>query len=240
MKFFIYLILTFGLFVNGFSQAYSIGAGNALSNSFDAFSVTEMKYVPKLTGTDYLFSDWLLADVKLRIDSGLIKNVLIKMDITHNVLELKLPDTIRVAPSILIESIKFKNPTRGSFTTRYALDVLGPVGFYEVIYHSEIDIYAHHYNAIKKSDYNIVLQTGSKDDVVEARKTYYIKHNDQMFPFELRKSSLLSLFENNQLLESFLKQNKIAMKSEEDLKKIGDFLNTNFSALQIKEISEMN
>ena len=101
MKFFIYLILKFWLFVYGFKQGYLNGGGNALSNSFDSFSVTEMKYVPKLTRTDYLFSDWLLADVKLRIDSRLIKNVLIKMDITNKV-------NTRVSRSFINIDFKFK------------------------------------------------------------------------------------------------------------------------------------
>jgi hypothetical protein len=240
MKFLICFAFVFATYSNSFSQSYSVGAGGALNNSFDAFSVTEMKYVPKLSGSDYLYSDWLLADVKLRIDSGLIQNILVKMDVTNNVIEVKLPDTIRVAPSILIESIKFKNPLRGSYTTRYALDVLGPVGFYQSIYENEVAIFAHLYTTIAKADYNIVLQTGSKDDVVELKKMYFVKHNGKLFQFELKKSSLLALFKNNQLLENFLKQNKIALKSEEDLKKIGDFLNSNFSALQIIENAEMN
>jgi hypothetical protein len=50
----------------------------------------------------------------------------------------------------------------------------------------------------------------------------------------LRKNSLLALFENSQPLDDFMKSNKIALKSEEDLRKVGEFLNSNISALQIK------
>jgi hypothetical protein len=234
MRFILFVALLLAVFVKGSAQSSTRGPGATLNNSFDAFNVTEIKYVPKLSGSDYLYADWLLADVKLGIDSGYIENIMIKMDVTNNVIEVKLPDTIRIAPSILIESIKFKNPLRGNFTTRNGLNVVGPVGFYQVLYDNEVDFYAYYYTTVKKADYNYVLNTGSKDDIVEVKKWYYLRKGDQLFQFELRKNSLLALFENSQPLDDFMKSNKIALKSEEDLKKVGEFLNSNISALQIK------
>lgn len=234
------LLLCLLLNFNSNAQGSSSMANGAINSGFHIYEVTEMKYTPKLTGSDYLYSDWLLADVQLRVDSGLIKNVLVKLDVNYDVAEIKLTDTVRLVPSLLIESVKFKNPERGEFTTRYAIDLLGPIGFYEVIYDKDFAIYKYYFTRVKKADYNYVLNTGSKDDIVVLKESYFMKYNDKLIPFKMHKQSFLALFDDSAPLQAFMKENKIRLKTEQDLVEVSEFLNSNKMALKIKYENAIN
>lgn len=211
------------------------GPGGVDQGGFFRNQTRNIVYEKELIGRNYLYEDWLLADLDVRVDSGHFENTLVKIDLKNAILEVKIEDSIYVLPSQFIKKVEFNNKQRGKFTSRNEIDLLGPIGFYQILFDQDISLYIHHYTKVKQADYNVIFDTGSKDDIIELKKAFYLKSNEQLVKLDTNKKRLASLFNNSEPLENFIKKNKLKVKTEADFVKIASFLNQNISQLDLKK-----
>lgn len=178
--------------------------------------MTDLKYTPKLKGTNYVSDEWLDANILLTGDTIFLEDVNMRMDIVNGVLEIKARDIVKVIPSYKVKSIIVEN-TGEKFHSRVSINLYGPSGFYRVLYEGKSKLYCHYSSKVKESNYNVALDTGRMDDELVIVKTYYAARKGKLIELEKKKNKLAEQLEGGSKLLDYMKANSIDTKKEKGL-----------------------
>jgi hypothetical protein len=184
--------------------------------------ITELKYNPKLLGTNYLDEEWSPADIILYGDTIEIQGVDARIDLSNGILELNLEDRVIVVPSYRTKSILFSS-SDNLYMSRSGIGLYGPAGFYRVLYTGKSALYCHYSTDIRESNYNVALDAGRKDDEIIHVLTYYLAKGDKLIKLEKKKGKLIDQLGGSKL-EAYIKENSIDVRKEEGLISVVEFL----------------
>jgi hypothetical protein len=187
--------------------------------------ITEMPYQKGIKGSGYLYEDWVLADVVMAKDRKVFRDLLVKVDVRHNLLEIQYNDEIKLlnAGQALSFTVKSEKDT---FLTRNALKPDFPDGFFKVLYNGETALLSHYMTDIKPANYNVALDVGNKDDEIIIVNQYYLIFEGVLIPVENTRRKLIKQFDSNDQVIDYIRDRKINPKDEEDLVNLATYINT--------------
>ena len=137
----------------------------------------EIPYNSSLLGTPYLNEEWENADIVLSHDDLLVKDILIRIDVSNNWIEVKREEKIYLLYIDDTHSLFFKN-SNAAFITGNGIAENSPEGFYKVIYNEKSSLFCHYSTSIKKATYIPAFDVGEKDDKIVIKEIYYTLINN--------------------------------------------------------------
>jgi hypothetical protein len=227
--------------MDGYAQAVvpsNIRATNTLEKLFDYNGIDEgdiLYGIPlpegKVLGDTYLDTLWRNANILLYDKEKLIEGYPVRYDIYLDELEIKGKNGIKVltgnkiksfvwmdyftnSPVYFINGKAFRNESDVPFT-----------GFLQVLSEGPVPLLKRTYIDIKKADYNIALNVGSRDDKILKKNKFYALMNDKVIELPGSRKKFVSLF-NDDKLEEFIRDNNLTTSKEEHLQIIFDHYNS--------------
>lgn len=209
----------------------ALGQGfNRVSTSQDLGIIYNLP-APKgeLKGTYYLDEDWKETSVRLSSNSP-VPNLPMRLDLRANGLEVKTDDGIKFINNSMIKEFAWKNNRLDSskyINTSHYFSSDNDNRIMEELVYGQIGLYKYHETFIEKANYNPALDVGSKDDVVKLKAMYYFSKDDELYKISSKLKKNQGFFGSDfDKVKSFMKENKLKMNNDEDLKRIAIFANT--------------
>lgn len=186
-------------------------------------------YNKRLLGTSYEDSTFQAGNIRFygkvpgtRIDS--LTGVPMRHDLLTQQLEILAgPNNIRVAEAPRVRQFTINTPKLR--TAAYYLnvrefrgeaDVL--LGFFEVLTTGRATLLRYPSAIIRKSDYNVALSVGNKDDALELKQAWYMAMGPKAVAFTPSRKGILSLFADKEAdMATYLKTQKPDLKSRAGL-----------------------
>ncbi|CCG99758.1 hypothetical protein FAES_1748 [Fibrella aestuarina BUZ 2] len=195
-------------------------------------------YNKQLLGTSYEDSTFQAGNIRFygkvpgtRLDSLL--GVPMRHDLLTQQLEILAgPNNIRVAqaPQVRQFTINNRKLQAASYYVnvrefRGEADVL--LGFFEVLTTGRATLLRYPSAIIRKSDYNVALSVGNKDDALELKQVWYVAKGPKAVVFSPSKRAILSLFADKEAdMTTYLKTQKPDLKSRAGLTALVAYYNS--------------
>jgi hypothetical protein len=186
---------------------------------------------PGLKGSLYIADDWVNGDIWLK-NNKVLRGYPIKFDLKNNLLEINADGNIKVCALPLLERFSYK-AILGDSIDYYNTSVVNnvtfdlPKGVCRILLNDKVQLIQYEYIEIVKANYNVAIDMGSKDNKAIKKTKPYVIVNDNVYEV---KGSIKKNFEifkvHFKKVESFVKENKLKFKSDQDLTKIFEFYNT--------------
>ena len=232
------LILIFLAFVStSYCQSVvpnNIRATNTLERLFDLGGLdnADMLYgIPlpegKVIGDTYLDTRWKNATILLYEKEKLLEGYPVRYDIYLDELEIKAKNGIKVlkgnkiksfvwvdslskAPTYFMNAKEFKNE-----------DNVRLIGFFQVLTDGSLPLFKKTTVEVKKADYNVQFNVGSRDDKILKKQDFYLVKAAQVIEIPAAKKKLVPLFgEKSDEMEKYMKENALTTTKEDHLKLI--------------------
>jgi hypothetical protein len=186
--------------------------------------ITEIAYQKRLVGSFYLNDDWAKTDILLNNDSLVLRDINARIDLRNNVLEIKTNKDTLVLPTYRIKSFLFKETAKLYVTENF---VKSPTkGFYQVLVDDKCTLLSHPDVKITPADFNIITNTGSRDDKIVKKESFYLFADNSLVLLNKSKSKFKKQFSKNEKIANFFGQNKVKPKSKNFLLDFVNFLNS--------------
>ncbi|GAB4025690.1 hypothetical protein [Spirosoma gilvum] len=245
MRFFLFAIGLFNSF-SVFSQAQTeymtqttrdrINFTNlAINNNSTLFTI---KGDPgKLIGDPYLDTTWQAGNVKFYNKVGVsltndsLAGVPVRLDLSANEVEIKAgANAIKAVKSSAVRYVDRNNLT-GSVSRfvnvhEYQGEAETLTGFFEQLTTGKLDLLQHPSVYIRKANYNVAMNTGTKDDEYMKKMDWYVARDKKAVKFSPGKKSVLELMaDKKDQIEAFMKTQKLDLKSPSGLATIFAYYN---------------
>jgi len=185
--------------------------------------INEIAYQKQLVGSFYLNDNWAETDIYLMNDSTVLRDINTRIDLSNNVLEIKTKKDTLVLPTYRIKILYYKEAKRFFVTENV---VKSPIsGFYQVLVNDKYSLLCQPKVKVKRSDFNVITNSGSRDDKIIQHKFYYLFFDDTLVKLEKRKGKFKKQFRNNKEIEMFFSQQKVKPKNKAFLIELVKYLN---------------
>jgi len=182
-----------------------------------------------IEGTIYLNEQWFPGVIKLKFYDEPINVDKLRINVFNNEVELQVDGKIKVVGAHEIIYCSINEGYRKRYfvsTMEYPVET-NLTGFFEVLYDAPTSLLAHYYTAIKKADYNVALDVGSKNDEILIKENYYVvKENAPLIKVDKRKDVLKICSDFASQMKSFIKNNNLKTSNSKDLVEIFKYYNT--------------
>jgi hypothetical protein len=208
------------------------------TNALDAFTTNTVSPgyllygIPEtpggITGNVYLSEEWKSASIRVKSNSREFTNVKSRLNLYTNQIEVALKDVVRVIDGAKVESFNWGDSemvfvNAGSY--KFKNETL--TGFMQILSEGSIPLLKQTHVIIKRPDYNVQLNVGSKSTrIVKEEMFYYAQGSDLFNAKSLTKKKLLSLFSDSASeIESYMREQSLLPARENDLIKIFQYYN---------------
>jgi hypothetical protein len=215
----------------------NIRATNVL-NDISHISPNELLYgiplPPKnLVGDAYLNSNWQSSNILLFTKETLLEGYRTRYDLLKDELEVDSKSGIKVLEGKRIKSFVWldsvtRKPAYFINASQYKDDDNTKMsGFFSVEADGKLPLFKRTTAYIKKADYNVQFNVGSRDDkVIKKEELFYAKDN-LVYEVPKSKKKLLPIFgDRREEVEQFIKSNSIDVSDEGNLKRIFTYYNS--------------
>lgn len=191
----------------------------------------------QLIGDPYLDTTWQAGMIKfynrpgvsLKTDS--LAGVPVRLDLSANEVEVRAGATdIRVVKATAVRYVDMNNAS-GSVSRfvnvhEYQGDAESLNGFFELLTSGKLSLLQYPSVYIKKANYNVALNSGTKDDEFVKKTDWYVEYNRKVTKFSPGKKALLELMaDKKEQIEAFLKTEKPDLKSKSGLQAVFSYYN---------------
>jgi hypothetical protein len=213
--------------------SYSMGSlsdGNALGTSEVLYGVPAPE--GKVVGDTYLSTYWRKSAVQLYKDDKLIEGYDTRYDIRSDVLDVKTTAGVKVLEGKRIRSFSWKDSSRVDpvfFVNAHDYKMQGApmTGFFEVLVDGPAPLFKYTTLHIKKADYNVSFDVGSRDDKILKQSTYYMGQGKSVVELDVPKKKLLALFGDKATeMDKYIDDSEVSLKKEVDLVKLFQHYNS--------------
>jgi hypothetical protein len=183
----------------------------------------------KLLGDPYLDTTWQAGNVKFYNKVGLslttdsLKGVPIRLDLSTNEVEIRA--SVRDVKAVKATAVRYvdMNNAFGSVSRfvnvrEYQGEAESLNGFFDQIVAGKLDLLQHPTVYIRKANYNVAMNTGTKDDELMKKMDWYIARDKKAMKFSPGKKAILELMaDKKDQIETFLKTEKPDLKTRAGL-----------------------
>jgi len=237
------LFLLYIVVVNSYAQGSvipsNVRAVNTLERLTDSNGLgnNEMLYgIPlpegKVVGDTYLSTEWKKSVILLYENNKLIEGFPVRYDIKSNDLEVKGRSDVKVLEGRKVKSFMWIDSTRSEpyyFVNARDFKEGGVplTGFFEVMVDGNFPLFKKTSISVKKADYNVTLNMGSRDDKILKNSTYYAVDGASISEIPGNKKKFLQLLKSKaDQVESYMDENGLSIKREEELVAIFKYYNS--------------
>ncbi|MGC3948742.1 MAG: hypothetical protein QM762_30285 [Chryseolinea sp.] len=180
----------------------------------------------KIIGDTYLSKSWRKSAIQLYKDERVIKGYPVRYDIYTDALDVKTDNGVKVLEGKRIQSFSWLDSTRADpvfFVNArdYKLENIPLTGFLEVLVDGSAPLFKRTELHVKKADYNVAFDVGSRDDKILKDETYFVGQDKNVIELSAAKKKVLSIFRNKTAeMEKYIDENNLSLKKEADLVKI--------------------
>ncbi len=226
----ILLTCMISVFTYGLSAQGNVVVGGTASVPFSrgaskTSKIKEIAYQKKLVGSFYLNDEWALTDVFLNNDNMVIRDIKTRIDLRNRVLEIKTKDDTLVLPTYRIKKFLIKESAT-LFVTENVVKS-STKGFYQVVVDDEFTLLSHPDVKITPSDYNIITNTGSRDDKIIKKESFYLFSDGSLMLLNRSRSKFKKQFSENERAIEFFGKHKVKPKKMMYLLDFVNYLNVN-------------
>ena len=221
MKKYAFILILIGLNQKAFSQARAIVTADELTHpvTIRTFDLEQQTLIHQ----HFYNSGWLDAKIfKAEATKGF--PAMIKFDILNQQVNFLLRNQAMVAASRKINSFTFTK-SKKKFIGLVPQNWKGRKVFFESILEGKYTLLLYHEGIKKKPDYDPILGTGSKDEKIIEKQTYYLLQDEKVFKIPSKKKAAIKFFEQYINAADYVKRHKVNFKKEEDLIALFDFMN---------------
>lgn len=191
----------------------------------------------KLLGDPYLDTIWQAGTVKFynRIGTSLtsdsLSNIPVRIDLNANEVEVRAgAKDIRAVKASAIRYVDVGtsvSKSRFLNVNEYQVEGNSLSGFFEQIVTGKLQLLLHPSVYIRRANYNVAMNTGSKDDELIKKFDWYTATGKQATKFSPGKKALLELMaDKKEQIEAYLKNEKADLKSRAGLASVFMYYNT--------------
>ncbi|AYB32278.1 hypothetical protein [Chryseolinea soli] len=208
----------------------------------DGLGRTDMLYgIPqpegKVVGNTYFSTQWKASTILLYKDEKMIEGFLIRYDIRANEIEVKTQSGVKVVggdkvksfiwidsasriPSYFVNAKDFKDKDQ----TRLS-------GFFQVVVDGPLPLLRQTTVYVKKADYSVQFDVGSRDDKILKKTELYFARDGQVTALPSSKKKLLPLFgDKADAMGKFIQDQALTISREADLITIFNHYNSLIAA----------
>jgi hypothetical protein len=230
--------------VNGQSSAIptNIRSSYTLESLSDATKLSQNEVLygvaappGKVIGDTYLGTNWRKSAIQLYKDERVIQGYSVRYDIYTDALDVKTDKGIKVLEGKRIRSFSWLDSSRLDpvyFVNArdYKLDNTPLTGFFEVLADGAVPLFKRTNLRVKKADYNVSFDVGSRDDKILKEVTYFVGEGKSVVELSPAKKKVLSIFgSKSDEMEKYIDENNLSAKKEADLVKIFQHYNTSLT-----------
>ncbi|GAB3797270.1 hypothetical protein GCM10028819_16160 [Spirosoma humi] len=179
----------------------------------------------QLLGSPYLDTTWQAGNVKfynrlgvsLAVDS--LAGVPVRLDLSANEVEIRAGEkNIKAVKATAVRYVDMNNSfgtvSRYINVHEYQGDTPALTGFFEQLATGKLDLLLYPSVYIRRANYNVALNTGTKDDELMKKQDWYVARAKQATKFSPGKKTIIDLMaDKKEQIESFLKIEKPDLKS---------------------------
>ena len=186
----------------------------------------------KVIGDTYLDTNWRMGTILLYEKEKMIERIPIRYDIQSNEIDVKSASGIKAIPGGKIKSFVWvdsigRTPDYYINAKDFKVDGTKLMGFFHVLSDGTLPLMMHTTLAVKKADYNVSLDVGSKDDKILKKEAFYCLKDGNVLSLPTTKKKLLPIFEDKAYqVEDFIKQNGLGVSKKSDLVQIFNYYNS--------------
>lgn len=183
----------------------------------------------QIEGSFYLFSEWQKGDLTLNSGAS-ISAQLLNYDVEYDLLEVKLNGEVKVVPLLMLKEFSFSTHRQESVYYRpcdnYFYEQNVPMaGLCEVLESGYYGLITRFETDIKESTYIPALDMGNKKDELRVTNKLYLTVGNKALEIPKKKQSFIQLYPDRNDLATFIKENKLSHRNEQDLLIILNLLN---------------
>lgn len=191
----------------------------------------------QLLGDPYLDTTWQAGMIKfynrpgVSLKSDSLAGVPIRLDLSANEVEVRAgANDIRVVKAAAIRYVDMNNAfgsvSRFVNVHEYQGDAESLTGFFELLLSGKLGLLQYPSVYIKKANYNVALNSGTKDDEFVKKMDWYVDYNRKATKFSPGKKALLELMaDKKEQIDAFLKTEKPDLKSRAGLQSVFAYYN---------------
>ncbi|AKD55396.1 hypothetical protein [Spirosoma radiotolerans] len=206
-----------------------------ISNNPTLFSIKGQ--AGQLIGSPYLDTTWQAGNVKFYNKLGVsltadsLAGVPVRLDLSANEVEIRAGEkNIKAVKATAVRYVDVNNlfgtVSRYINVHEYQGDAQALTGFFEQLAMGKLDLLLHPSVYIRRANYNVALNTGTKDDELMKKQDWYVARDKQATKFSPGKKAILELMaDKKEQMEAFLKMEKPDLKSRVGLLAVFSFYN---------------
>ena len=207
---------------------YTSPGSNVVSNTYHestlkSLGVNNKKINNSLTVNPiYLYDSWERAEINFVKDNTVIPDLLVKLNLSENFIEILLNNEIKILPPDQFYSINLVGKS-DTIISHKTLKIEDPNGFFKLLYNNKVALLCFYSREILGANYNITLDVGRKTDELIINKQYFIYSNGEIIKIDENKKKFIKQFNFNKELVSYIKGEKISTRNEPELIKFIQF-----------------
>ncbi|MBN8821592.1 hypothetical protein [Spirosoma sp.] len=192
----------------------------------------------KLIGDPYLDTTWQAGNVKFYNKVGVsltndsLAGVPVRLDLSTNEVEIKAgPKSVKAVKSSAVRYVDrnnlFGSVSRFVNVHEYQGEAESLTGFFEQLVNGgKLDLLQYPSVYIRKANYNVAMNTGTKDDEYMKKLDWYVARDKKAVKFSPGKKTILELMDDKkEQIEAFLKTQKPDLKSRSGLTTVFAYYN---------------
>jgi hypothetical protein len=192
----------------------------------------------KLLGDPHLDTTWQAGNVKfynrlgVSLTNDSLAGVPVRLDLSTNEVEIRAgAKDIRAVKASAVRYIVMNTatgtPSRFINVMEYKGDAEKLAGFFEQITAGKLQLLQHPSVYIRRANYNVAMNTGTKDDELVKKMDWYIAQNTKATKFSPGKKALLDVMaDKKDQVEAFLKKEKPDLKTRSGMAALVTYYNS--------------
>lgn len=208
--YFLFGFLLSVLNVAGQEKTIVVGGTSAaiFSNGVNINSkINEIAYQKKMIGSFYLNENWQKTNLFFDTDSLRLTDISTRLDLRNNVVEIKTGNDTLVLPTYRVKKIIY--PKNNKIYVTENIVKSREKGFYELVVDRNYSLLRKFQLKIEPADYNIITNTGSKDDKITKKEIFYIYSSKGLIKINTSKSKFKKQFSKVESIQEFFENTKI-------------------------------
>lgn len=184
-----------------------------------------------LVGDFYLDNKWNKSSVLLYAGDKLLDGILTRFDLKSQQLEIKVDNGIKILEINRVKSLVWfdsqtNQPSYYVNAQDYIFNETKLTGLLEVMVDGQLPLLKFTAITIKKADYNVALDVGSKDDKILHKETLFFSVENNLHEIKSKKSLMSAFMDSQSKIDEFVRVNKLSYSKENDIKRIFEFYNS--------------
>lgn len=187
----------------------------------------------KVIGDTYLDTGWKQGSVMLYPDDKVLEGYPIRFDVKTNEVEFNTSTGIKVIPGTKVHSFAWMDSVGNTphyfvNARQYSDAVEGTpyTGFFEVLSDGQYPLFQKTRLALKRSNYNVALNVGSRDDQIIKEVDFYMASGTKVEMIPSSRKKFFAMFGDRAAeVSAYAKEKSLGISKEDDLTMIFDFVN---------------